>query len=157
MIMNGVLIYGLLMASLLILGCSDPDSPEVEYELAPTRQPTERIRYRVEGGGNIDFAIADASDSLAVLVSRYQFETISELISVSKVDADSADVRLLESLFQGSINIGGTMYRNEAPTGTWTYLYIEHGDDWLRVANAAIIGESHSFAELVRDRLDDGS
>jgi hypothetical protein len=141
-----------------MLGCSSsPDSPILDYELPPTWQATDRIRYWVEGGGNIDFTIEDASDSFTVVVSQHEHETIDEVISVSKVDADSADVSLLASVFEGAINIGGTIYRAEAPTGTWTYLYIEHNDDWLRIANNAIICELRSFGQFVRAHLDPAS
>lgn len=153
------LILGFAVALLFVPGChrGGPHSPRLDYRLPPTRHSTDRIRYLVEGGGNIDFTIAPSPGSFAVHVARYDYKRVDIDFSVDKSVTDPAIVALLDSLFQGAINIGGTLYRGAAPTGTWTYLYIGLNDDWLRVANATVIDGAHSFARLVRAHLDQDS
>jgi hypothetical protein len=59
-------------------------------------------------------------------------------------------------MFTGTIDIGGTIYRNDLSTGSWTYLYVDLNNEWLRVANENIIGELSSFYNLVYSKLSVG-
>ena len=72
---------------------------------------------------------------------------------MSKLEIDSLDIAALESLFQGTVDIGGIIYQNDSPTGTWTYLYIEYNNDWLRVANETVIHELSSLYFLVCEKI----
>ncbi len=127
----------------------DPPTKEIAYQLPPTFQPTHKIRYDVEGGGDLDFIVENDPDSILVIVSRFKFQARNDSIMIGKPDIDRSDLEMLEALFNGTTNIGGTIYRHDLLTGTWTYLYIEADDTWLRVANEAIIGELHSLYNLV--------
>lgn len=127
---------------------------EIEYQLPPTFQSTSKIRYNVVGGGDINFIIENNQDSISILVVRFQFQDRNETFVISKLDADSADIVMLEAMFIGSMDIGGIIYRNDLATGTWTYLYIERDDDWLRVANETIITELSSLYNFVCSKID---
>ena len=126
---------------------------EIEYQLPSTFQPTNIIRYNVEGGGEIDFIIENNLDSISIIVSSYQFQSRNDSLMVYKQDMDSLDQVILGAMFQGSIDIGGIIYQNDLPTGTWTYLYIEYNNDWLRVANETIIIELTSLYHLVCEKI----
>ena len=126
---------------------------EIEYQLPTTFQPTDKIRYNVEGGGQIDFFVENNLDSLYIFVLSYQFLPKNDSLTISKLDLDSLDLVTIEALFQGTINIGGIIYRNVLPTGTWTYLYINNNNTWLRVANETIINELFSFYHLVCENI----
>ncbi len=130
--------------------CNDEKSVnEIEYQLPPTSQPTAKIRYTVEGGGQIDFIIENKADSLSVIVLSFQFKARNDTFVISKSEIDRSDREILESTFKGAIDIGGIIYRNELLTGTWTYLYIEYNDNWLRIANETIRAELRSLYVLV--------
>ena len=59
--------FGVIVLFLLELGCSDgPNTPEIAYSLPPTWQPTGRVRYWIDGGGNIEFTIENTADTLVV-------------------------------------------------------------------------------------------
>ena len=127
---------------------------EIEYQLPSTFQSTNKIRYNVEGGGEIDFIVENNQDSLLITISSYQFQSREDSLRVSKLDIDSLDFIFLEEMFQGTIDIGGIIYRNDLLTGSWTYLYIEYQNNWLRVANEAIINEFSSFYYFVCRRIE---
>jgi len=132
------------------------DSPEkeIEFQLPPTFQSTNKIRYNVEGGGEIDFVVENNLDSISIIVLSYQFQSRNDSLMISKPDIDSLDLVMLEGMFQGTIDIGGVIYQNDLLTGTWTYLYIEYNNDWLRVANETIIYELYSLYHLVCEKID---
>jgi len=134
--------------------CNDEKSRnEIEYQLPPTFQSTNKIRYTVEGGGEIDFIIENLPDSLTVIVLSFQFNARNDTLVIGKSEIDRSDREILASMFKGAIDIGGIIYRNELLTGTWTYLYIEYNDTWLRVANETIIVELRSLYNFVSARL----
>ena len=127
---------------------------EIEYQLPPTLQSTSKIRYHVEGGGNIDFVIENKSDSISILVLHYQFQDKYETFIISKQETDSADMVLLEAMFRGSMDIGGIIYKNDLATGSWTYMYIDDNSTWLRVANEIILNELSSLYFFVVGKMD---
>lgn len=131
----------------------DPSEYEIEYQLPPTFQSTNKIRYNVEGGGDIDFIVENNLDSISFIVLRFQFQDRNDSFMMSKLDVDRLDLEILEAMFNGTIDIGGIIYRNDLLTGTWTYLYIEYNDNWLRVANETIIYELHSMYNLVCGKI----
>jgi len=133
---------------------NDTSEKEIEYRLPPTFQTTNTIRYNVEGGGEIDFVVENNLDSISIIVSNYQFQSRNDSLMVSKQDIDSLDLEILEAMFHGTIDIGGIIYQNDLLTGTWTYLYIEYNNDWLRVANETIIYELSSLYHLVCEKID---
>ena len=136
---------------------NDTSEKEIEYQLPPTLQSTNKIRYNVEGGGEIDFIVENNLDSISVIVSSYQFQSRNDSFMMSKLDIDSLDLVILEAMFQGTVNIGGIIYQNDLLTGTWTFLYIEYNYDWLRVANKTIIDELSSLYHLVCEKIDQDS
>jgi hypothetical protein len=132
---------------------NDPSEKEIEYILPPTFEFTDKIRYTVEGGGDIDFIVENNPDSISIIVLRFQFHDRNDSLMISKLDIDSSDLVILEAVFRGTINIGGIIYRNDLLTGTWTYMYIEYNKNWLRVANEAIIDELKSLYNLVCSKI----
>ena len=136
---------------------NDTTENEIEYQLPLTFQSTNKIRYNVEGGGEIDFIVENNLDSISIIVSSYQFQYRNDSFMMSKLDIDSLDLVILEAMFQGTIDIGGIIYQNDLLTGTWTYLYIEYNNDWLRVANETIIYELSSLYHLVCEKIDQDS
>jgi hypothetical protein len=115
----------ILFASFLIYcqSCTtDSSEKEIEYQLPTTFQSTNKIRYHVEGGGEIDFIIENNIDSISVIVLSYNFESRNDSLMVCKPELDSLDLVTLEAMIHGTINIGGIIYQNELLTGTWTYL-----------------------------------
>ncbi|MCJ7553576.1 MAG: hypothetical protein MUO34_06790 [Ignavibacteriaceae bacterium] len=102
---------------------NDPSEKEIEYKLPPTFEFTDKIRYTVEGGGDINFIVENNPDSISIIVLRFQFQDRNDSLMISKLDIDSLDLVILEAVFKGTINIGGIIYRNDLPTGTWTYIY----------------------------------
>ena len=135
---------------------SDETEKEIEHQLPPTFQSTDKIRYNVEGGGDIDFIVENNPDSLSITISRFQFQNRNDSLMFSKPEIDSLDLFTIEAIFQGTIDIGGTIYKNELLTGSWTYLYIDYNENWLRVANETIIDELSSFYQLVYDKINNG-
>ena len=133
---------------------NDTSEKEIEYQLPSTFQSTNKIRYNVEGGGEIDFIVENNLDSISIIVLSYQFQSRNDSLMMSKLEIDSLDIVILEAMFQGTIDIGGIIYQNDLLIGTWTYLYIEYSNDWLRVANEAIINELSSFYHLVYEKID---
>jgi hypothetical protein len=147
--------FGLFLIFVICACSEDESNPQrVAYHLPPTMQATDSIRYWINGGGNIDFTIADSSETFSVHVTTYQFEEKDEVFSVDKSGIAQSTVDHLESIFDGAVDIGGTIYVNERETGTWTYIYINNGDDWLRIANESIIEGLRPFMGIVRDRLE---
>ena len=147
----------LLSAFFVIYGQScvnDTYKEEVEYQLPRTFQSTDKIRYNVEGGGEINFIVENNQDFFLIIILSYQFQSRNDSLMVSKADIDSLDVIVLEKMFRGTIDLGGIIYRNDLLTGSWTYLYIEYRNNWLRVANQAIINELSSLYFLVCDRIE---
>jgi len=137
-----------------ILSCIYFESEkDIEYQLLPTFQSTDKIRYNVEGGGNIDFIIENNPDSLFIAISRYQHQNRNDSLKIIKLDVDSLDLVIIDAMFQGTIDIGGIIYKNDLLVGSWTYLYIDINNNWLRVANEDIIGELSSFNQLVNQRM----
>ena len=132
---------------------NDPPEKEIEYQLPSTFQSTNKIRYDVEGGGDINFIVEDNQDSISIIVLSFQFQNRNDSLMISKLDVDSLDLEILEAMFNGTIDIGGIIYRNDLLTGTWTYLYIEYQKNWLRVANENIIDELNSLYNLICDKL----
>lgn len=132
---------------------NDTSEKQIEYQLPPTFQSTNKIRYNVEGGGEIDFIVENNLDSVSIIVSSYQFQSKNDSLMMSKRDIDSLDLVILEAMFQGTIDIGGIIYQNDLMTGTWTYLYIECNNDWLRAANGTIIDELKSLYNLVCSKI----
>ena len=126
---------------------------DIEYQLPSTFQSTDKIRYSVEGGGDINFIIENNPDSLSITILRYQFQNRNDSLKISRPDVDSLDLVIIDAMFQGTIDIGGVIYKNELLTGSWTYLYIDYNHNWLRVANEAIIGELSSFNRLVYQKI----
>ena len=118
---------------------TDETEKEIEYQLSSTFLSTDKIRYNVEGGGDMDFIVENNPDSLSITVLRFQFQNRNDSLMLSKLEIDSLDLLTIEAMFQGTIDIGGIIYKNELLTGSWTYLYIENNNDWLRVANETII------------------
>ena len=147
----------LLSAFFVIYGQScvnDTYKEEVEYQLPRTFQSTNKIRYNVEGGGEINFIVENDQDFFLIIILSYQFQSRNDSMLMSKVDIDSLDVIVLEKMFRGTIDLGGIIYRNDLLTGSWTYLYIEYRNNWLRVANQAIINELSSLYFLVCNRIE---
>ena len=147
----------LLSAFFVIYGQScvnDTYKEEVEYQLPRTFQSTNKIRYNVEGGGEINFIVENNQDFFLITILSYQFQSRNDSMLMSKVDIDSLDVIVLEKMFRGTIDLGGIIYRNDLLTGSWTYLYIEYRNNWLRVANQAIINELSSLYFLVCNRIE---
>ena len=147
----------LLSAFFVIYGQScvnDTYKEEVEYQLPRTFQSTNKIRYNVEGGGEINFIVENNQDFFLITILSYQFQSRNDSLMVSKADIDSLDVIVLEKMFRGTIDLGGIIYRNDLLTGSWTYLYIEYRNNWLRVANQAIINELSSLYFLVCNRIE---
>ena len=126
---------------------------EIEYQLSSTFLSTDKIRYNVEGGGDMDFIVENNPDSLSITVLRFQFQNRNDSLMLSKLEIDSLDLLTIEAMFQGTIDIGGIIYKNELLTGSWTYLYIENNNDWLRVANETIIRELSSIYQLVYGKI----
>jgi len=126
---------------------------EIEYQLPSTLQTTNKIRYTVEGGGDIDFIVENNPDSISILVLSYQFQSRDDSLMVSKLEIDSLDLAALEAMFEGTTDIGGIIYQNDMLTGTWTYVYIEYNNDWLRVANETIIHELSFLYNLVCEKI----
>ena len=157
--MRRPVILGPFIVVLMIVACSDDESApsQVDYRLGPTWQATDSIRYSVEGGGNIDYTVEDAADSFTVHVSSYLYETKDEFFSLSKSGVAPSTVDLLEAMFEGTVNIGGTIYHSELETGTWTFVYVNRDSDWLRVANESIIEDLRPLDQLVREHLEAGS
>jgi hypothetical protein len=133
---------------------NDHGDREKEYQLSPTFQPTSMVKYVVEGGGDIIFTFANEPNSFLVSVERYQFQPRNDTLVLAKEMLDSLDVKVIEDLFAGHINIGGVIYRNDLPTGSWTYVYIAYNSDWLRIANESILVELVSVYRLVCEKLD---
>lgn len=143
---------------LLVVACSSDDDettpPSIAYQLPTTSQATDSIRVLVEGGGNIDFTIADGADHFTVSVSAYDFAALSEVFDVPKADIGSPASDLADSMFAGSVDIGGTIYADDSETGSWTYVYIRDDGEWLRVASATLIDGLGPFSEVARDTLE---
>jgi hypothetical protein len=148
-------ISGLVLLLALVSGCSENDSG-IEYTLADTRLPTDQVRYLVEGGGDIDFRIRPVSGFYMVQVLRYDFTSVDEELPISEAELDADDSYLLTSLFQGTVNIGGTILSSEAETGSWTYVYVNRNGAWLRVASQDVIDGLRSVHDKVRSRLPGG-
>jgi len=137
-----------------IHSCNEFESKkDIEYQLSSTFQSTDNIRYNVEGGGNIDFIIENNPDSLSITISRYQHQNRNDSLKISKPDVDSLDLVIIDAMFKGTIDIGGVIYKNDLLVGSWTYLYIDNNQNWLRVANEDIIGELSSFNRLVNQKI----
>ena len=132
---------------------TDETEKEIEYQLSSTFLSTDKIRYNVEGGGDMDFIVENNPDSLSITVLRFQFQNRNDSLMLSKLEIDSLDLLTIEAMFQGTIDIGGIIYKNELLTGSWTYLYIENNNDWLRVANETIIRELSSIYQLVYGKI----
>lgn len=143
---------------LFVIACSSGDDetgPEnIAYRLPATLQATDSIRYLVEGGGNIDFTIEDGADHFAVSVTTWEFADSSEMFEVPKADLGSPAADLADSLFAGTVDIGGTIYVDESATGTWNYVYIRNDREWLRVANESLIDGLRPFRDAARDTLE---
>ena len=131
----------------------DTTEQEIAYLLPSTFQSTNQIRYIVEGGGDIDIIIENKQDSVSVRVLRFQFQTWDDSLMIGKTDIDSLDLVIINSIFKGTIDIGGVIYPKESPVGTWTFLYIFYDNNWLRIANETIIAELHSFYNLVYEKI----
>ena len=144
-----------LMIMLCGLGCSEDDSG-VDYRLTETYQVTDKIRYRVEGGGNIDFTIQAESSHYRIEVTQYDFGPVDQTFTLSEAELDIDDSLLLSSLMQGTINLGGTILTPQGPTGSWTYIYIQRDGAWLRVASGVVIDGLGSIYHLVRNRFPGG-
>ena len=148
----------ILISAFFIIYCqsctNDTTKEEIEYQLPPTFQSTNKIRYDIEGGGEIDFIVENIQDTFLIILFSYQFRSRNDSLMIDKADIDSLDVIVLEEMFQGTIDIGGIIYRNNLLTGSWTYLYIEYRNKWLRVANETIIKELSSLYYLVCEKID---
>ena len=142
------------LLSIFIQSCTDePAEREIEYQLAPTFQATSQIRYNNEGGGDIEFIIENNPDSISVSIIRFQFQPYENTLIISKTEIDSPDLVIIDAIFKGTIDIGGVIYQNNSPVGTWTFLYIFYDNNWLRIANESIIGELRSFYNLVYEKI----
>jgi len=161
--MHRNVLLGFALALPLLQGCRSLVAPsavheqtsQIEYQLLPTHRATDAVQYRRSGGGDLEFTIAESASSFAVHVSRNSFRVVDINLEVTKSNVQSDVVSLLESIYRGTIDVGGTLVRDpRLLTGTWSYVYIHDGDGWLRVANATIISNLQPFESLVRARLD---
>ena len=129
----------------------EKEEMDAVFICTPTHTHTDLSLACIDKG--IDFFVENNLDSLYIFVLSYQFLPKNDSLTISKLDLDSLDLVTIEALFQGTINIGGIIYRNVLPTGTWTYLYINNNNTWLRVANETIINELFSFYHLVCENI----
>lgn len=91
--------------------CTDDSAEtEIEYQLAPTFQPTNQIRYNVEGGGDVEFIVEDNPDSISISVLRFQFQPYENTLIISKTEIDNPDLVIIDAIFKGTIDIGGVIY-----------------------------------------------
>jgi len=150
-----ILIIAYALFLVIYQSCSnDQSAKEIEYQLPPTYQSTGKIRYEVEGGGDINFIIKNKPDSILIFVLNYKFQSRNDSLMCPKSDIDSLDLVIIEAMFEGTIDIGGIIYKNDLLTGSWTYMYIEDNDGWLRTANETIINELSSLCQMVYVKLE---
>jgi hypothetical protein len=153
--MKKIIIIAYVLFLVIYQSCSNYQSAkEIEYQFPTTFQSTSKIRYTIEGGGDINFIIENKPDSISVVVSNYNFQSRNDSLMMHKQSIDSLDLVTIEALFAGTIDIGGVIYKNNLLTGSWTYVYIEYNEGWLRTANEMIINELSSFYQLVCKQLE---
>ena len=130
------------------------DSMEIQYELPSTRKPTQKLRMERTGGGDLDFSIMNSRKAFRILVSRVDRRVVDIRLRISKGDVRDRTRETLESLFRGTIDIGGVIYLdNYRVTGTWVDAYIWSDSAWVRIASGAS-GAVTSLEYLVRWKLD---
>lgn len=114
---------------------------------------TNKIRYERTGGGNLDFTISYYGNDLLVNITRMDFHDTDLHLTIAKTDIDPNDLKMIESLFNGTVDISGVLPVNPLPTGTWNYVYVLIGDKWLKVGDKAVVNELSSFEQLVRSKI----
>jgi hypothetical protein len=158
--MHKALIIGLFVALPFVQGCGMSTSavaPKVElvYQLPPTHQATGTVRFQRAGGGNLDFSITRSADLFTVHVTQNMLRDTNIAFAVSRSEVDAELASLIESLYQGTVDIGGTIYRDpRLLAGTWEYAYIDNKGTWLRIANESVVKRLGALESLVRGRLD---
>lgn len=146
-------LYLFIICLLIFICCNNIGNQEIAYQLDSTFKDTDKIRYAVSGGGEIDFTIQNYKDSLLFIISSYHFQDRNDSILSHSSELDSSDTSTLNQLFSGTLDIGGVIYQNDLETGSWTYLYIDSESAWIRIANEAILNELYSLYSFVSNQI----
>jgi hypothetical protein len=134
---------GVLWFALTVLVACDTgeNQTQVDYQSNMPNTPTNLVRYDREGGGQSSFTIADSDAFYNIHFTVHftgVFKDIDTTLEISKSTIGTNVNRMLGGLFTGSQKISGTLY-STGVTGTWNYVYIQVGSNWIRIGNQDVI------------------
>lgn len=140
---------------LLAAGCASGPGQPVVYQLPSTYTQADTVQYERMGGGQITYTLKPTEDPavLAVHVTRLAFADVDRNTTLARTDMDAATWTLLQGLFAGTVDIGGTIYGDAMPTGTWPSATVILGGKSLRVGNTRIVEQLAALQAKVEAKL----
>jgi len=140
---------------LLAVGCAPDDNRTVAYQLASTYTAADTVQFDRMGTGQITFALKATADPdvLAVHVPKLRFADVDLSATLARTEMDAATWTLLQTLFAGTVDIGGTIYGDTKPTGSWSSATVILAGKSLRIGNSAIVERLSALQNKVEAKL----
>jgi len=140
---------------LLAAGCAPGTDRVIAYQLASTYTAADTVQYDRTGAGQITFTLKATADPdvLAVHVTKLRFAEADLAATLARTELDAATWDLLKGLFGGTVDIGGTIYGDTMPTGTWPSAAVILAGKSLRIGNAAIVERLSGLQAKVEAKL----
>jgi hypothetical protein len=123
----------------------------IVYQLGTTYSKADSIKGERLGGGQFTYIIQRSADQtqLNISITRETYQDLSKAFSMTQADLDPATWQTIQGLFDGTSNLGGVIYGESLPTGSWFYGYSMLNGVSIQIANAQTRSQLASFGNRV--------
>jgi len=146
-------LYLTIMVAVLPIACTKSwVDRAVVYQLGTTYSKADSIKCERMGGGQFTFTIQRSTDlsQLNISITKENYQDTSKTFTMVQSDLDPETWQTIQALFDGTSNLGGTIYQDSMPTGSWFYGYSILNAVSIQIANPQTLSQLASFEGKVK-------